>query len=117
MVIIAPAMLFIVLLIVQTVLYFHAKAVVEQAAQEGAAAARQFDGSAGQARARALRYLDALGDGSLRGRSVSVQRTPEMARVTVSGTAVSLVPLLEWRIEESATGPVERYEPPQGPGQ
>ena len=44
-VLVAPALLFALMLIVQFGLLFHARNVAEQAAQEGAAAGRRFDGT------------------------------------------------------------------------
>lgn len=114
MVVIAPALLFGLMLIVQAGLYFHARNVVEQAAQEGAAEARAFDGDEASARQRALNFLGALGDRALTNRDVAVNRGPETASVTVSGDVISLVPFVSWSVSESASGPVERYVPPTG---
>lgn len=114
MVVIAPALLFGLMLIVQAGLYFHARNVVEQAAQEGAAEARAFDGDEASARQRALNFLSALGDRALTNRDVAVNRGPETASVTVSGEVISLVPFVSWSVSESASGPVERYVPPTG---
>lgn len=114
MVVIAPALLFGLMLIVQAGLYFHARNVVEQAAQEGAAEARAFDGDEASARQRALNFLGALGDRALTNRDVTVNRGPETASVTVSGDVISLVPFVSWGVSESASGPVERYVPPTG---
>ena len=60
-VITAPALLFLLMLIVQFGLMFHARNVAEQAAQEGAATARRFDGTETAAQQRTLDYLTALG--------------------------------------------------------
>lgn len=114
MVVIAPALLFGLMLIVQAGLYFHARNVVEQAAQEGAAEARVFDGDEASARQRALDYLGILGDRALTNRDVTVNRGPETATVTITGEVISLVPFVSWSVSESASGPVERYVPPTG---
>lgn len=114
MVVIAPALLFGLMLIVQAGLYFHARNVVEQAAQEGAAEARAFDGNEASARQRALTYLGILGDRALTNRDVTVNRGTETATVTVTGEVISLVPFVSWSVSESASGPVERYVPPTG---
>jgi len=112
-VLIAPALLLCLMLIVQFGLVFHAKQMAEQAAQEGAAAARRFDASAGDGEAAAGRFLAAIGSGTLRGRSVKASRGAENVSVTVSGTVVSLVPGMKLRVSETAGGPVERYVPPE----
>ncbi|UUW92488.1 TadE/TadG family type IV pilus assembly protein [Pimelobacter simplex] len=114
MVVIAPALLFGLMLIVQAGLYFHARNVAEQAAQEGAAEARAFDGDEASAKQRAMTFLGALGDRALTDRNVEVDRGAETATVTVSGDVISLVPGVSWSVSESASGPVERYVPPTG---
>jgi Flp pilus assembly protein TadG len=116
MVLIAPVLIFALMAIVQFGLYFHAKNVAEQAAQEGAAAARAFDGTESSAQGVTEDYLTALGESTLQGRSVSVNRGPQSASVTVRGTALSLIPVpgFNLQIEETASGPVERYVPPVG---
>ncbi|MGL5826822.1 MAG: TadE family protein [Nocardioides sp.] len=110
----APALLFLLMLIVQFGLMFHARNIAEQAAQEGAAAARHFNGTEGEGKDQALKLLESVGTGTLKGRAVAVNRTGATATVTVTGTVVSVVPgfsgLLQ--ISESAAGPVEQYVPP-----
>jgi hypothetical protein len=85
------------MLIVQVGLLFHARNVAEQAAQEGTAAGRRFDGSAAQAEASTYRYLGSLSDRTLQDRSVHVNRTNQTTTVTVSGKVISLVPWLDLR--------------------
>jgi Flp pilus assembly protein TadG len=111
-VLVAPALLLTLMLIVQFGLYFHAANVAENAAQEGAAAGRQFDGSQAGAEERARRFLAGLGPRMFSNRKVTATRTPENATVTVTGAVISLVPGLDLTVEESASGPVERYVPP-----
>lgn len=112
LVITAPALLFALMLIVQFGLMFHARNIAEQAAQEGAAAARHFDGTEARGHAKANQLLDAAGSGTLKDRAVSVTRTQDTATATVTGTVVSLVPGLSLNVSGSASGPVERYVPP-----
>ena len=108
----APALLLALMLIVQFGLYFHARNIAEQAAQEGAAAARRFDGTTAQGREAALQLLSVVGEGTLKNREVAVELTDETATVTVTGTVVSVVPGFALSISESASGPVEQYVPP-----
>ena len=111
-VITAPALLFLLMLIVQFGLMFHARNIAEQAAQEGAAVARRFDGTKTQGREKALQLLTAVGEGTLKNRDVTVTRTADTATVTVIGTVVSVVPGFSLVVSESASGPVEKYVPP-----
>lgn len=112
-VLIAPVLMFVLMLIVQFALFAHARNVAEQAAQEGAAAARAFDGSADAGQAKAENFLAQIASESIKGQSVSVTRNAEEASVTVTGTVISLVPGMHLPVRETATGPVERYVPPE----
>lgn len=111
-VLVAPVLFFALMLIVQAGLYFHAANIAESAAQEGAAAARRFDGSEQDASSKAARFLSALGPRMLTSRGIEVERTSQNATVTITGSVISLVPGLQLRVEERASGPVERYVPP-----
>ncbi len=111
-VITAPALLFLLMLVVQFGLMFHARNIAEQAAQEGAAAARTFDGTEGQGHAKATQLLASIGTGTLKDRNVTVSRTADTATVTVTGTVISVVPGFTLHVSESASGPVEKYVPP-----
>lgn len=112
-VLVAPTLLLALMLIVQFGLMFHARNVAEQAAQEGAATARQFDGTEAGARTKTLDYLAALGPNTLQDRGVTVTRGQQTATVEVTGTVISVVPGLHLKVSESASGPVERYVPPE----
>ena len=81
------------------------------AAEEGAAAARRFDGSAQAGQARAQDFLGSVDNDSLENVEVSASRSGTEASVTVTGTADSLgwLPFLDRDISETSTGPVERY--------
>lgn len=112
---VAPVLLASLMLIVQVGLLFHARNVAEEAAQEGAAAGRRFDGSGSEAQDAASRYLGSLSDRTLQNRSVRATRTAQTTTVTVTGTVLAVVPWLDLAVEESASGPVERYVHPAGP--
>jgi Flp pilus assembly protein TadG len=112
---VAPILLTSLMLIVQVGLLFHARNVAEEAAQEGAAAGRRFDGSPNQAQTAARTYLGSLSDRTLQNRSVRATRTAQTATVTVTGTVLAVVPWLDLDVKESASGPVERYVPPPTP--
>lgn len=115
-VIITPLLLFSILLIFQFGLAYHAKQVAQAAAQEGAATAKRFDGTAGAAENAARQILGTMSAELFADRSVEVQRGAETATVTVRGRIVQVVPGFRYRIEETASSPVERYVPPPGGG-
>lgn len=110
-VLIFPALLFILMLIIQFALYAHAASVAEAAAQEAAAVARRADGSQAGGAATANTTLATLGPKMLTNRSVSVDRSATTATVTITGRVVSLVPGVSLQVRETAQGPVERFVP------
>ncbi|GAW48032.1 MULTISPECIES: TadE/TadG family type IV pilus assembly protein [unclassified Nocardioides] len=112
LVIVMPTLMLMSLLVVQFGLAFHARQVAEQAAQEGVASARRFDGTAEEGRAQALDLLSAIGPSTLKDRNVTVQRGATSASATVTGTVISVVPWVHLSVSETAEGPVERYVPP-----
>ena len=109
-----PALLLMVLAIIQFALWEHAQHVALAAAQEGAAIARSYDGTEAEARVRTLVRLDQLGPTILSHRSVSVTRTPTEVTVTVVGRATSVLGVFGLHVHEQARGPVERFVPTRG---
>ncbi len=117
LVIVAPAFLFMILLIVQLGLYFHAISIASAAAQEGARDASLQPASleAGETAARDL--LDALAPELLAGADVDGQFVDggESVRMTVTGDVSQVVAIpgadLSISVSETAETPVERFRP------
>lgn len=116
-VIVAPVLFTLIMTIIQFALVAHAQNVAEAAAAEGVAAARQFGASESAGSAKASDALASLGPKMLSERTVNVRRSATTVSVTVSGTALSLVPGYHPRINQSSSGPVERYVAPERSGQ
>lgn len=114
-VLIAPALLFLLMLVVQFGLVAFAQSAARSAAEDGAARARQFNGTTTAARAATYRELHDLGGGIVADPTVSVTRSPTTAAVTVTGTVLTLIPGFGFRVHEVSVGPVERFVPPAGP--
>lgn len=112
-VILAPALFLLIMGVIQVALIAHAQNVAEAAAQEGAAAAREFNATEADGRAKAASALAALGPRMLTGRRVVVDRTATTVTVTVTGRALTLVPGFGRTIVETSSGPVERYVAPE----
>jgi Flp pilus assembly protein TadG len=120
--ILAPALLFATMLIVQFALWFNARHAALAAAQAGARIAREEAASnprwQADARQEATAYYNALGTRLL----TSVQVPPptldaatNQVFVTVSGQLAGIVP---WHmtIQETVGGPVECFRPAGGGG-
>ena len=88
-----------------------AQRTAQAAAEEGAAAARRFDGSAEAGRQRAYDFLNGVDNDSLENVEVSATRDGAVASVTVTGEAdeLSWIPFFDGSVSETSTGPVERY--------
>lgn len=115
-VIVAPVLFLLIMTIIEFALVAHAQNVAEAAAQEGVAAARQFDADQSAGVTNATDALSSLGPDMLTERNVRVTRSPTTVTVTVSGEALSLVPGLHPHISETSSGPIERYVAPQKAG-
>ncbi|TXK36033.1 TadE/TadG family type IV pilus assembly protein [Nonomuraea sp. C10] len=117
-----PVVLAVVLLIVQVALWFHGRQVAEAAAREGARVARaaptDSDGWEEQARAQARDVVAAIGPRLLSGAEITTaEREPDERHVTVTGSAVQVIPLLPelaFTITATAGGPVECFRPDDG---
>jgi Flp pilus assembly protein TadG len=108
-VLVVPALLFLVMLVVQFGLWFHAQHVAQAAAEEGARAARAEKGSAAAGRDRANSFLDQAGRTIIVGRMVDTTRTADLVTVVVHGHSVDVVPGLSLPVTASATSPVEIF--------
>jgi Flp pilus assembly protein TadG len=104
-----PMVLMLIFAMVQGMLYFHAQNTAQSVANGAVQATRVEGGSVESGYAEAAARLVRGGD-AFASVDVLVTRGEEMATATVTGLAPSLVPGFRGlRIEQSATGPVERF--------
>lgn len=109
MVILMPVLFLIMFTGMQGALWYHARAVAIAAAQEGARTAAAEDGTLGAGLADAASFVaDAGGTDVLAAAHVTGRRTTTWATVTVTGTAMSVIPGWTLTVAQSATAPVER---------
>ncbi|MGP5306907.1 TadE/TadG family type IV pilus assembly protein [Brachybacterium alimentarium] len=110
-VIVIPAVLALIFLIIQTGIWAHARSIAVHSAREGATAAATYQSTASPTQATET-ALSNNADGVLRDYTVSSHDTPDSITVTVSGHALSLIPLYELpAIEQTVTIPTEHYVP------
>lgn len=113
MVIAFPVVLTLVLLIVNTALWWHARDTAMAAAQEGVRTGRTYGGHIGDGHTTALAFSRTVGDGVLIAPSVSTNGSnAQTVVVRVSGRSVSLIPFLHLTVNQVARGPVERFTTP-----
>jgi Flp pilus assembly protein TadG len=117
--ILAPSILALVFLSIQTALWLYGRSVALNAAQEGVSRLRLvqppvYTTAVGETvRADIEAYAQQLGGTTLQNAKVdspSYNNPEGMVSFTVSGDTVSLVPGLKLHVERSATGPIEQFE-------
>jgi Flp pilus assembly protein TadG len=113
-VLLVPVLLFLVMLVVEFGLWFHAQHVAQAAADEGARAAKVEGRTSADGAARANGFLDQAASDLLEDRTVDANRTTELSSVTVRGHVVGVVPGLHLAVRAQATDPVERFRPDGG---
>lgn len=110
-VLVTPVLLFLIMLVIQFGLWYHASHVAEAAAQEGASAARVEAATADDGRMRAQQFMTSAAPELVNGVTVTATRDGEVARVEVDGTIHSLIPGLTLHVHGRAQSPVERFRP------
>ena len=108
-VLVVPAVVLVILMASQAVVYWHASQLATAAAQEGVRAAQVLDGTEADAQAHAQDFLAQAGPALVLSPSVHVTRSADRARVEIQATAARLVPGLSLDIHADASGPVERF--------
>jgi Flp pilus assembly protein TadG len=113
LVIIMPAVMLLIMLVVQFALYYHGANVATAAAQDAVRAARVEAGSIGAGRNRADALLARSGSGTLEGAQVVVSRDGRRLHVEVTGEVASVIPGVHLHITRDADGPIEQFLPPE----
>lgn len=112
LVIAMPALLIMLMLVVQIGLWFHASHIVHAAAQEGARAARVEAGTPATGQARAHDLLAGLGSDLVLDPAVTVTRDGDAARVEITATTASVVPGFRLPLHATSEGPIEEFRAP-----
>lgn len=113
-VLVTPVLLFLVMLVIQFGLWFHAQHVAQAAAEEGARAARAEYGSAATGRDRSEAFLEQAGSTIITDRIVTATRTVDTVTVEVHGRSANVVPGFTLPVNAIATSPVERFREDPG---
>lgn len=111
-VIIVPALLLLIMVVIQFGLWYHAQHVVQAAAQEGARAARAEGATADDGLERAMTFVAQVGGQSVHEPEVTSQRSSDGATVRVTGEAPAVVPGLRLGVSAAAVSPVEEFTAP-----
>ena len=111
-VVVVPALLLLIMIVIQFGLWYHAQHVVQAAAQEGVRAARAEGATAEEGAERALAFIAQVGGKSVKGAEVASERSEEGATVRVNGEAPAVVPGLGLGVRATAASPVEEFTGP-----
>lgn len=108
MMLLMPALFAVMFLGLQGALVYHARTIAIAGAQEGARAAGAENGTTSAGADAARSFVADVGGDALTGATVAATRTGTDATVTVTGRALSVIPLWSPTITQSASVPVER---------
>lgn len=107
MVVLMPALFAIMFLGLQAALYYYAATIASAAAQDGARAAAAHGSGGTPAGLAAAEAALAQSHGSLENYTVTAAAEPTGPRITVTGTALSVMPGLAFDVSRSAALPWE----------
>ena len=110
-VILLPIVFLVILLTVQAALWYLARTVATDAAQDGARAAAVVGGSPAAGQQAATAALHQLAGPLLRDTAVETATTAERVTVSVTGRAQAILPGLSLSVRGSAAQPRERFAP------
>jgi Flp pilus assembly protein TadG len=109
MVLIIPAFMLLLMTLIQFALWVHAAQVAQLAASEGDRAARAFDGGAAAGVAQAQSILKGPGSDLSSSEATVLVLAGDETRMTVTGTAVSLIPGMSFPVSAVTTGPLQEF--------
>ena len=110
-VLVVPIAMFMILVVVQAALVFHAQSIVDAAAQDGAQAGQGEAGSEAMARSAVQSVIGSSARNLLSDVDTTIRMSPSQLSVTVSATVKSLIPGYAPRIASTAAGPREAFIP------
>ncbi len=109
-VIVLPALLLIILAIVQGGLWYHGTNLVQASAVNAYEAARLYDGTTADGVNAGTATAEKAG-GMLTNVNVNVDRTATEVTATVTAVTPGLIPGVNTTVTKTVTGPVERWVP------
>lgn len=110
-VLVVPIAMFMIFVVVQAALVFHAQSIVDAAAQSGAQAGRGEAGSEAIVRSTVQSVIGTSARSLLSDVDITIRTNPFRLSVTVHATVKSLIPGYAPRIASTAAGPREGFIP------
>lgn len=112
LVVLVPALMLILLTIVQFALVQHAHHIAQSAAARALAVARAQNGTEADGDARARQVLAAIGGDVLTDPEITVTRTGDRVRVEITGRVIAVIPGTTLRVSAVSAGPADRWARP-----
>ncbi|MFE1322257.1 TadE/TadG family type IV pilus assembly protein [Kitasatospora phosalacinea] len=114
--IVFPAVLFVILLVVQAGLWWYAEQAALAAAREGVEAGRINGAPTGAGEERATEFVERLGDVvELGAPPRQTGSDPDLYQLSVTVEPLTLFPFADLAITKTATAPREKFVPPVVP--
>lgn len=108
-VILAPVAIVAIMLAIQAGLVFHARSLVQTAAQDAARAAQAETANAADGQTAGLRWIP--DGGLLEDPAITVTRNATQVDVVATSGVISLVPFWDPIVTATVSGPVEAFRP------
>ena len=114
-ILVIPAMILLTMLVLQFAMLWHGRHVAAAVAQTGVQGAAGYRSSAADGQAQAEGYLADVAPNLLRDATVTVDRGTGTVTARVSARIPSVLPFTDFDVQETVTGPVERFSSGAGP--
>jgi hypothetical protein len=108
-VLVIPVVMLILVVVIQFALWAHAAEATQLAAAVGDRVARSANGSSGQGLAQADAIVSRLGSDVQSGSAVVSVTGDEQVRITVTGSALSIMPGLSLPVSATQVGPIQEF--------
>jgi hypothetical protein len=107
-----PAIVFLLMAIVQWAIVWHARGLAQAAAQEGLRNAAVYGSSTGAGKQDIANYIRQVAPNALADPQIGVTRAGNTITVHIHASVPSLVPFGSFSVDATASGPVETWLPP-----
>lgn len=104
-----PVLLLLVLAIFQAGVFFYTQSAALSSAQEGVRATAAQGGTVGKGVQRATGFLQRVSGTLVESAQITGRRTATASSITVRGNVLTLIPMLQLTVSQTATLPSEEY--------
>jgi Flp pilus assembly protein TadG len=106
-----PAIVFLLMAIVQWAIIWHARGVAQAAAQEGLRSAAAYGSTTAAGQQDVANYIRQVAPNALGNPHIDVTHSHNTITVHIHATVPSLVPFGSFTVDSTASGPVETWSP------